>query len=289
MIIELEPYLITNPIVNIEKYVTPRRRQILQLLAQYRFLTTLQLHSLLQPDREIKRTWEELDRLRKLGMIKGVSIEPEKGIYGQYCWLLLLRGARAIEFKEYGNYYRRKPGPQSIFLRTMELILEKQVQNAGVNSVLNWKLEKPRSLKNQNQKTQHHKSIQFQILATAINWKEQVQTGQKPVDAAGFQTLCIPPNANDYVAYTVPEGHLAVVLVLPPQRVSEKFWRSRIEKYQELAKELPVVGVFEDEKQALAYKPMLNPYQLRLTTINRVSMLLDAIARAARSNFDPNK
>src|SRR6476620_5817206 len=116
MVIQIEAVSVNEP-VNLERFVTFRRHQILQLLAQYRFLTTIQIHSLLQPERDIKRTWEELDRLRKLGMVKGVSIEPEKGIYGQFCWLLLLRGAKEIGFREYNSYYRRKPGPQSIFLR----------------------------------------------------------------------------------------------------------------------------------------------------------------------------
>ena len=216
-------------------------------------------------------------------MVKGVSIEPEKGIYGQFCWLLLLKGANAIGYKEYSGYNRRKPGQQSIFLRTMELILEKQIHNAEETSTGSWKLLKPRKLRNQAKPEPDGYSDQFQRLAAAINWNVQVQTSQKPEDAFGFQTLCIPSNVIDYVAYTEPEGQLGVVLILPPQRVSEKFWRTRIEKYQELAKELPVVGVFEDEKQAIAHKQMLNPYQLRLTTINRVSTLLGAIARASEA------
>jgi hypothetical protein len=56
---------------------------------------------------------------------------------------------------------------------------------------------------------------------------------------------------------------------------------SRIEQYQELAKILPVTGIFEDEKQAVAYKSLLNHYKLRVTTISRVCTLLEAIARSS--------
>jgi hypothetical protein len=280
MAIQIEAVSVNEP-GRLERFVTIRRHQILQLLAQYRFLTTIQIHSLLQPERDIKRTWEELDRLRKLGMVKGVSIEPEKGIYGQFCWLLLLRGAKEIGFREYSSYNRRKPGPQSIYLRTMELILEKQIEHTCSNSDVGWQLEKPQRTKNHPEEAEKSQVL-YQRIAEAINWKIFVQTGRKPEEKNGFQTLCIPSKINDFVAYTMPNGHLAVVLILPPQRVSEKFWMSRIAQYQDLAKELPVIGVFEDEKQALAHKPLVNPYRFRVTTINRVSTLLEAIARSFR-------
>lgn len=93
--------------------------------------------------------------------------------------------------------------------------------------------------------------------------------------------MCVPAKANDFVAYTY-DKRLAVVFILPPVRSSEKFWLSRIEQYQELAKELPVFGVFENEKEALVYKPILNDQGLRVTTLNRIRVLLESIASQSR-------
>jgi hypothetical protein len=264
-----------NHLNGLEKALTDRRHQILQLLAQYRFLTTNQIHSLLQPERPVKKTWKELDRLRKLGMIKSVSYESEKGIYGELCWLLLLRGAKVIDFRGFGRNNLRKPSPEKVVYRTLELILEWQVQHAGSNSFANWSLEKPQNLRTSN--SQQHTS-QYYRLIEAINWKIYRQTGHKPENPEGFQTLCVPTKANDFVAFSASDNRLAVVLILPPVHASEKFWLSRIEQYQELAKELPVFGVFEDDKEALIYKPLLNPHGLRVTTLNRISVLLEAIA-----------
>lgn len=274
MIVQLEG----NKIVTsnrLEKVLTARKYQILQLLAKYRFLTTNQIHSLLQPERPVKKTWKELDRLRKLGMVKSVSYEPEKGIYGELCWLLLLKGAKVIDFRGFGRNNLRKPSLEKVVYRTQELILEWQVQHAGNNSPVKWSLEKPQNLRTKNV---HQHTNQYYRLIEAINSKIYRQTGQKVQDAEGFQTLCVPSKANDFVAYTNSDYRLAVVFILPPVRASEKFWLSRIDQYQELSKELPVFGVFEDDKQALAYKPILNPHGLRVTILNRVSVLLDSIA-----------
>lgn len=273
MIIGNEAKKVNNSI-ELEKFITVRRHQILQLLAKYRFLTTNQIHSLLQPERPVKKTWKELDRLRKLGMIKSVTYEPEKGIYGELCWLLLLKGARVINFRGFGRNNLRKPSPERVVYRGLELILEWQVQHASNNFSATWNLEKPQNLKTKN--LQH--TNQYYRLIEAVNWNIYRQTGLKPENAEGFQTLCVPAKANDFVAYTALDNRLAVVLVLPPVRASEKFWSSRIDQYQELAKELPVFGVFEDDKQALVYKPILNPHGLRVTTLNRVSVLLESIA-----------
>lgn len=263
----------------LEKAITVRRHQILQLLANYRFLTTNQIHNLLQPERPVKKTWKELDRLRKLGMIKSVSYETQKGIYGELCWLLLLRGAKVINFHGFGRNNLRKPSPERVAYRNLELILEWQVQHVEGNPGANWCLEKPQNLRVRN--SQQH-TDQYYRLIEAINWKIYRQTGQRVEDAEGFQTLCVPAKANDFVAYTALDKRLAVVLILPPIRASEKFWLSRIDQYQELARELPVFGVFEDDKQALVYKPLLNPHGLRVTTLNRISVLLGAITNHSK-------
>lgn len=139
----------------LEKAITVRRNTILHLLAQYRFLTTNQIHNLLQPERPVKKTWKELDRLRKLGMIKSVSYETEKGIYGELCWLLLLRGAKVINFHGFDRNNLRKPSPQRIAYRNLELILEWQVQHADSNPWANWSLEKPQNLRIRNSPHQH--------------------------------------------------------------------------------------------------------------------------------------
>lgn len=264
-----------NNLNQLEKFITSRRYQILQLLAQYRFLSTNQIHSLLQPERPVKKTWKELDRLRSLGMIKSVSYEPEKGIYGELCWLLLLSGAKVINFRGFGRNNLRKPSPQRIAYRNLELILEWQVQHVGTKFSAKWGLEKPQNL---NTRNSHQHTNQYYRLIEAVNRNFFHQTEKAPDNREGFQTLCIPAKANDFVAYTTPDNRLAVVLILPPVRSSQRFWLSRIDQYEELAKELPVFGVFEDDKLALIYKPLLNPRGLRVTTLNRVSILLESIA-----------
>jgi hypothetical protein len=232
---------------------------ILKLLGEFRFLTTGQLQRRVLPQRRVQRFREYLARLRDLGMVTAFPYEPERGKSSELCWLLLKAGAAEISLR-YNTHFRRRPTRERIRFREVELQLEEQVSEAG------WKLVKPQSYN--RVKPLPERTEQFFRLAHAL----------EPQGKGFAADLCVPINANDYVAYT-HDGKQAVVLILCPPRATEKFWFSRVQRYRQLARRLKVVAVFEEPTQLKGCRSFLEKEGLLVTVVGLVGQGLRTLNR----------
>jgi hypothetical protein len=253
--------------------LSAKGQQILQLLAEYRFLTTSQLHQKLG-NRQVELTRKQLGSLKKRELIGSFTCNQELGRISENGWLLKRKGAELLSELSgvklnYNTHYLRPPSQERLQFREYELELERQVTRAG------WQLIKPQSY---NQfKPLPKRTVQYYALAEALTIIEERRNGNGngngggvSLDRQGPHTLIVPLKANDYVARS-QDGMKAIVLILSPVRAGEQFWQTRVKQYRLLARELNVVGVFASEEAARQHKSQLEPHKLKVTTLDRVS------------------
>src|SRR5438067_2401678 len=124
--------------------ITPGRKEMLELLVEYRALSTRQMYSALQLKstfKTLRRVQSDLAALKLAGMIGSFQISPEYGLRSEFGWLLLKPGARQIGFDiKYGNQYRREPDREHPEQTGWKLQLE-----LAVKSCPGWSLMKPRT------------------------------------------------------------------------------------------------------------------------------------------------
>jgi hypothetical protein len=247
--------------------LSAKAQQILQLLAEYRFLTTGQLHQKLG-NRQVELTRKQLGSLKKRELIGSFACNQELGRTSENGWLLKRKGAELLSELSgvklnYNTHYLRPPSQERLQFREYELELERQVARAG------WQLIKPQSY---NQfKPLPKRTAQYYALAEALTIIEARRNGGGvSLDPQGPHTLIVPLKANDYVARS-QDGTKAIVLILSPVRAGEQFWQTRVKQYRLLARELNVVGVFASEEAARQHKSQLEPHKLKVTTLDRVS------------------
>jgi Replication-relaxation len=261
------------PDKTLKKSLTSHRLGILKQLAEYRFLTTNQIHRL-SPRKWLQQTQEDLIKLREFKLILGSPTEREKGKASEFVWVLLKKGADVLvangtEIK-YSSHFRFIPERERIAFRDTELEFEFQVKSAG------WKLIKPITY-NQH-KPLPDRTEQYLKLTQAVTFLHQARVLPGiSLDSEGVHTIGVPLKTNDYVAYTFENK--AVVFVLHPPGATEKFWEIRLKKYRVLIKDLKVVGVFETEPTALAHKALLEEGKFMVTTVERVGKGLVSLAR----------
>lgn len=106
--------------------VSEEQRAILHLLAEYRALTTGQIWQAAQPQKHRRQTLRELDRLRARKLVDSMPLQEERGAASEHVWRLLKAGAQVIGAK-HGNHFYRRPAPDQIEQRGVELELERQV------------------------------------------------------------------------------------------------------------------------------------------------------------------
>ncbi len=301
---------------NLRCQPTPDRLAILNLLVEYRSLTTRQVSSLLQTknfSKTLRRVQSDLQMLKRAGLVQSFPVSPEIGPRSELGWILLKPGSDwAGVDHHYGNHYRRKPSIEQLAYTSLKLELER-----GVGASVGWRLEKPQTY-NRVQPLPP-RTPQYYRLAEALTWREFRTTGRWPVgDIKGPHTLGVAFKANDYVAYSIPRevptvpsiiskaalpaatretgnakeasalqpankentkaySEHAVVLILCPPKGSQSFWQARFRQYQIIAGQLLVVGVFETEEKALSHKALLSKGGLRVTTLSRIRTVLEDI------------
>jgi hypothetical protein len=275
--------------------LTEGRKELLQLIAEYRSLTTKQVWRLVYPDRHYSHTTRELACLRELKMLASHPIEPELGRRSELAWLLLKRGADVLGIgDDYDSHFRRKPSKETMQQRDLELELEQQVEK-----VAEWKLVKPathspvRPLPEPTRQAQHLLAAASYAEYTAIQQllKEDPHhprlRERLMVYKARMYEINVPVRTNDYVAWLRLPGsagpvnnldgakaEIAVVLILCEPRATERFWQARIEEYQALTGSLRVYGIFKNRDQAMPFLKALKSSGLRAMTVDQVGAKL---------------
>lgn len=285
-------------------WLTPDRQNILRLLVEYRSLTTSQIWCLFQDKfgaKSLRRIQSDLAALKRAGAVSSFEVRPETGPGNEFAWLLLKQGARKSGFDNfrYGSHYRREPNRHYFETLSMRLELEKAVEICK-----GWQLIRPQTYS--RGRPLPDRTPQYWRLAEALTWQEYHGTGRWPAGGVeGSHTLSAPLKANHYVAYTHPRPkpiipqtrrpdstfnmpgpdtaptycEEVVVFILCPPRAGEKFWLARNREYQQLARQLLVFGVFENDEKALNHKPLLGKAGLRVTTLSRVSTILEGLGK----------
>ncbi|HEX2916854.1 MAG TPA: replication-relaxation family protein [Chloroflexia bacterium] len=255
-----------------EKEATPLyKSQILGLLVRYRFLTSYQIweKSGLLAGKSYGQTRVELARLKKMGLVRSLSVEKEKGRAAPHQWFLTPAGARLAGLASCPNYAgTSRLSRERIRLQGLQLDLEEQVALAGEG----WRLAVPA-----RHRVQPERSEQFHRLAAALNFKEYRETGKWPVNPYGSHTLGIPLRMSDYLAYSQPGGEFVVVLILCPPGAGRRFFESRIARYRALTPKVPVVALFNQESQAKLRRPLLEKDGVVALELKRLSEFLVAI------------
>lgn len=285
--------------------LTTNRRSILQLLVEYHFLTTEDVHKELIHHAlvaanysDTRQTRRDLECLEIMGFIKSFAYEPALGSRSKYCWLLTSDGARAINFTNYGYNYRREPTKERLALQRMQLELTRQVTKAGEGGS-GWQLIKPAVYNNVNKLPEI--TPQAEILIKAMQRAEyksiQELEANDPTNPllgdrwqryyAQLYEAQVPTQPNDYLAYRQVVSDIgndnndsdstmlqAAVLIICDPTAGPRFWKNRFKKYQKISSLIPVFGVFSTEQQARTYKPLLSKAGFRLTVVDRVTRLL---------------
>lgn len=116
------------------KYVTnvnEREIAILNLLAEYRYLTTRDLWLALEPGhKDSTAIAHTLAQMRAAGLIRTATLPLQRGNANPRVYSLLKTGADAIG-QQLGSQYYRKPGPEQAGFQSLRLQLEQQLTLNG--------------------------------------------------------------------------------------------------------------------------------------------------------------
>jgi len=252
---------------------------VLELLADWKQLTTGQIWQYLHPTCPRWYTQQVLESLAARHLIHGQDLNPEDGAASEHYWTLLERGARQIGLV-YENHYRRRPTAATIRYRGLQLDLIRQVEAAG------WTLIRPDRYSPDHPRPDETPQV-CQLVEAVLAVEEQTLTAQlaagverwrlqERIDRlrAGKVGAVVPPAVNDYVAYIPTRPELTTVLIPHPPNAARSFWTrkpdpqgdrpeqrgrrdSRLARYERLAKILPIVAVFDTSQPAARYVPVL--------------------------------
>lgn len=283
--------------------LTEGRKELLQLILEYRCLTTKQVWQLAYPDRHYSHTSRELASLRELRMLASHPIEPELGRRSELGWVLLKRGADVLGIgDDYNSHQRRKPTKETMRQRDLEIELQRQVEE-----VARWNLIKPvthspaRPLPEPTRQARHlitaASFAEYRVIRQLLKEDPHLPGLNERAMAykARMYEVNVPARANDYVAWLqvpVPDrviplnnqkdtkADIAVVLILCEPRATERFWQARIEEYRGLATTLRVYGVFKNRDQAAPFLKALKSSGLRAMTLDQVGAKLAELTSA---------
>jgi len=230
-------------------------------------------------------------------MVREFEITLQKRSAKESGWLLLKNGANAIE-TNYTNSFVRQPSPQKMKVITQELEVQKQVvQKAG------WQLVQQQNYNSANRKPEQTEQSKIILEAYSRALLKELQERKKNTPNSpglnedvkafnnGLHNSLIPPDANDWLAYlkiyneeNKLVNRLVVVLILSNNEHTEKFWNQRVKKYQRAAEKVFVFGVFSDSDEANTHKELLKESGLRITSLEKISTLLNSIKERSLQN-----
>jgi hypothetical protein len=274
---------------------------VLKLLAEWKQLTTTQIHQYLNPDRSRRYTQQLLHDLAARGFIRGVAYST--WAREEYYWMLLARGAHDAGCA-YGKQYRRPPAPQTLRHRGLQLALIAQAQGAGWFLIRPgvYSAAHPRPLETPQRRKLVDAFLEIEgrtlndLMARGVAWyelKDRMDRHQRRQVGA-----LVPVSPNDYVAYVPYRTELAAVLIPHPSYAGLRFWTrkpafryrrptfsderdSRLERYRRLARILPVIAVFGTPEEADACASILAPAGLEVLVVEEVGPRLAQLAHPA--------
>lgn len=238
--------------------ITEEQAAILCLLAEYRALTTGQIWQAAQPNRHRRQTLRNLDRLRACKFVDSMPLQEERGAASEHVWRLLKAGAEAVGAR-HGNHFYRKPAPDQVVERGVELELERQVLGTSIETksiqqsatggldtdtdteaqvveATHWELIKPVHYGRQHPLPHTTPQEAFLIEAVLYSMRREIETSlERGFPMTQMQSLIdkynarqvgsiVPRRANDYVAYVPGRPELTAVLIAHPPRSGKQFW-----------------------------------------------------------------
>lgn len=273
--------------------VSETQAAILELLGEYRSLTTSQIRDYVLPgkDRQARR---ELARLRAAGLLASEALYPERGGVSELVWMLRKAGAAVIGVP-YGSHYYRRPSRVIVQQRGFEIDLCVAVEEAG------WSLIKPEHYGPQHPRPAQ--TPQAERLAAAILYRERQairQAAAQPIPPAdlkersarlmsGEAAWGVPRHCNDYVAHLPDSPGQVAVLVLHHPRAGKAFWTrprapgrghpGRLVLYEPIVKLLPILAIFAGRDEAEGYRNVIEPAGVRGILLAQVTDYLAWLGR----------
>lgn len=240
--------------------VTQREAALLHLLAEMKHLTSDQVRRHLHGDKPEWYTWQLLNKLQRLGYVRGQRIHPERGAASECYWTIRKAGATAIG-AIYDMRYLRRPARRTIEHRGLLLEMRRQVQAAG------WSLIKPLAHSSRRaapaersgeppaggrhtvlnaelgggysvipgDTPQRQRLVEAVLYREAIAIEKLIRQGyavaglQDRIERlkAGQVGAVVPRAVNDYVAYVPGAPGQTAVLIPHPPWAGRAFWSRR--------------------------------------------------------------
>ena len=281
--------------------LTEARRTLLELIAEYHYLTTKQIWKHLYNGKKLQQTQRDLAVMRdELKLIRSFGVEPEIGRASEYCWQLTRQGAEDELGIEYSTNLARKPtSRQRIYFQEVRLNLERQVTQVTL-----WKLIKPQAYnRNQPKPIRGDFTPQYEMLIKGLSYLQglyrpgavdlsgtplEYSTLINAVQLSGLHSIQTSPLqivANDYVAYLdTTQEVLVVPLIVCPPGAGREFWKERAELYHPInggtnstssvSHKLMIFAVLTSGEQVKAQEASLNKYGFEVATVGKLAKAL---------------
>jgi hypothetical protein len=202
-------------------------RSIVELLAEWKQLTTAQIWQYLHLDKDIRYTKQLLQDLQEGRLIRPMILDPSLGNRAPRYWRLRKAGADLVG-QPYEKAYRVVPGPEVLAHRGLQLDVIHQVALAG------WQLIRPQRITDGETNSTPQEA---RLTAAVLAWEGQaieraLAAGESPSSLqgrldrwqAGQVGALVPQGVNEYVAYRPGDPAHTVLLLLHPPYAGPLFW-----------------------------------------------------------------
>lgn len=245
----------------IDPPLTDTQQYLLRILFEEGGLTTGLLGSCAM--RERRRVLRALERLREQGLITSQPV----GAAGEHCWWLTYAGARALGHAVgHGEARYRAPSSTQLAQKAEVILLLNHLQMLG------WEYLRPVVYNPGHPKPDDTP----QRLAIYRAVEAHFQRTPPSTAAPRLHPSNVPVGLNDWVAWPPGEPERALVLILHPVGGTPHFWRTRAHRvggravgspgrtqlYADVARIVPVIGLFATRELVADYTPLLRPAHL---------------------------
>jgi hypothetical protein len=264
--------------------LSEEQQVILQTLFEEGGLNTRLIATYVLPGQTQRQLAKVLEALRARELIASQALGAAQG--SEYCWFLTYAGARALGRRvAHGTACYRAPSREQLAQKGLILALVATLQT------LNWQYVRPQPYNAARPKPAETPQRQVLYQAVAAHFA-------RTVPAAGVPRLHptqVPAGLNDWVAWPAGQEERAVVVIVHPLGGSPRFWRQRhpprrggvrqeerlgrTHLYRELARIVPVLGLFATPELLRDYTPLLAGTPIRPVTGEELPGLLHEYRR----------
>jgi hypothetical protein len=259
--------------------LTAVQQHLLQTLFEEGGLNTHLIAQYVLPALSRRQVGKELVLLRDQGWVRSQALGTDEG--SEYCWVITYAGAGALQRAVVHTDTRyRVPSTIQLAQKALRLRLAVTLQT------LNWAYLAPQPYNSSHPKPVETPQRQALVAAVAAHFS-------RTLPGAGVARLHpsqVPAGVNDWVAWPAEQAHKAIVVILHPVAGTQHFWRegtlkqrgrpsrerapARTRLYADLARILPVIGVFATAELAADYGPLLERAQLRAYMLDEMAVFL---------------